>query len=59
MVTTDAGLMLKLRRLLPVRVRDVTERAFAMDGVATDVRSADRAAYEARIAAEARERTAV
>lgn len=50
--------MLKLRRLMPVPVRDLTERAFALDRVATDVRDAERAAYERRIAGEARERSA-
>jgi hypothetical protein len=57
-ITADAGFMLKLRRLMPVPVRDLTERAFALDRVATDVRDAERAAYERRIAGEARERSA-
>jgi ribosomal protein S30 len=38
-------------------VRDVTDRVFAMDKVATDVRSAERAAYERRIAEDARQNT--
>jgi NADP-dependent 3-hydroxy acid dehydrogenase YdfG len=58
-ITLDAGLWLKTRRLLPARVRDVTDRAFAMDKVATDVKTAERAAYERRIAAEAEENAPV
>lgn len=53
-ITADAGGWLKVRRLLPARVRDVTDRAMGMDKVATDVRSAERAAYERRLAEEAK-----
>jgi hypothetical protein len=57
-IKADAALSLKFRRFLPARVRDLTDRAFAMDRVATDVRDAERAAYERRLADEAREHTA-
>ncbi len=58
-ITADAGFSLKVHRLFPARVRDVTDRMFAMDKVATDVKSAERAAYERRIAADAEENAAV
>jgi len=57
-VTLDAALSLKFRRFLPARVRDLTDRAFAMDKVATDVRTAERAAYERRLAEDAERATA-
>jgi NADP-dependent 3-hydroxy acid dehydrogenase YdfG len=56
-IKADAALSLKLRRFLPARVRDLTDRAFAMDKVATDVKTAERAAYERRIAEDAEEHT--
>ena len=49
-VPREIGPALRFRSLLPPRARDAVSRALGMDKVATDVRSEERAAYEAEIA---------
>jgi NADP-dependent 3-hydroxy acid dehydrogenase YdfG len=52
-VPRDVGFQLKVRRLLPVRVRDLITRALAMDRIATDPDEAERRAYAERMEADA------
>lgn len=53
-VPADIGFQLKMRRLLPVRARDLITRALAMDKIATQPDEAQRRAYEARVEEDAR-----
>jgi hypothetical protein len=54
-VPADLGFQLKLRRMLPVRARDVITRALAMDKIGMAPDPAVRHAYEERVAEEARD----
>jgi NADP-dependent 3-hydroxy acid dehydrogenase YdfG len=49
-VPPEIGPALRFRSLLPPRARDAFSRVLRMDKVATDVRTEERAAYEAEIA---------
>ena len=53
-VPAAIGPQLRLRRLLPVRARDAITRVLKMDEIATKPDPAARAAYERRVAQEAR-----
>ena len=53
-VPADLGVQLKVRRLLPVRVRDAITKVLAMDKIATQPDPAQRRAYDERVAEEAR-----
>jgi NADP-dependent 3-hydroxy acid dehydrogenase YdfG len=52
-VPRDVAFQLKLRRMLPVRVRDGLNRVLRIDAVATEVRTEERSDYAERIAEDA------